>query len=152
MSSFPPSRTHTYNMRGEQYSIGALSLIVCVISNTLLVLQHPKGTAYLIFYVFLSCDQARRPPHEARTAIRAMYMFRDAYLEYSFTTLRHAAKWPSPSVYKILSALCRGDIFRVCSRGAGCGHQSTDLFGSPVCLPRNPPFPPPLPLLLHPHI
>ena len=52
-------------MRGEQYSIGALSLIVCVISNTLLVLQHPKGTAYDIFYVFLSCDQARRPPHEA---------------------------------------------------------------------------------------
>ena len=60
---FPTSRhvfhTHTYNMRGEQYSIGALSLIVCVISNTLLVLQHPKGTADLIFYVFLSCDQAR---------------------------------------------------------------------------------------------
>ena len=60
---FPTSRhvfrTHTYNMRGEQYSIGALSLIVCVISNTLLVLQHPEGTAYVIFYVILSCDQAR---------------------------------------------------------------------------------------------
>ena len=69
---------------------------------------HPKGTACLIFYVFFSCDQARRPPHEARTAIRAMYMFRDTYLEYSFTTLQHATKWPSPSVYKILSALCPG--------------------------------------------
>ena len=56
-------------MRGEQYSIGALSLIVCVISNTLLVLQHPKGTADLIFYVFLrsSGSDSESEPSESES-------------------------------------------------------------------------------------
>ena len=99
----PHAETARYESRIIYPACNSLSILICRVcftgwrgpgSRTLgrtcsnLPLRcegRPLQTLPFFFVCLLCCDQARRPPHEARTAIRTMYMLRDTYLEYSFS-------------------------------------------------------------------